>query len=81
MIFVSFWIYFVLEKIYIKMLAGGWYNTKAVNTKDVDQTAWVLKACQCLCCSNMAFEPRHEKTCLQDFRPGKTQTCTATETR
>ena len=22
----------------------------------------------------LIFEPRHEKTCLRDFRPGKTQT-------
>ena len=32
------------------------------------------------CSTLVIIEPRHEKTCLRGFRPGKTPTCAATET-
>ena len=31
-------------------------------------------------CANRPFEPHHEKTCLWGLQPGKTQTCSVTET-
>ena len=63
----------IFREIYIKLyrvaLQGIW-------NKKFHITSWIQLVLSCsLGLSTFVSEPRHEKTCIRDFRPGKTQTC------